>query len=97
MLFRSHGVEPRSPFVHPAIIKFAINLPWKYKVENITKPLLKKLFLETWPVDLILPKQGFAGHCNDSYQYLNLTIPRQEDRHKDWKLILQAVFKSREM
>jgi asparagine synthase (glutamine-hydrolysing) len=85
----AHGVEPRSPFVNPAMIKFALNLPVKYKQG---KPLLKRLFLETWPQELLLPKQGFAGHCNDSYPWLGIDIPRVPDRDQDWKNILTASF-----
>jgi asparagine synthetase B (glutamine-hydrolysing) len=51
---QAHGVEPRSPFVHPNIIKFAINLPWKFK---LGKPFIKQMFLEKWPQDFVLPKQ----------------------------------------
>ena len=83
------GIEPRSPFCHPAIIKFALNLPWNLR---LGKPLLKKLFLETWPENLIFAKQGFAGHCNDSFKYLGLDCVRHPDRHTDWKLINQAAF-----
>jgi asparagine synthetase B (glutamine-hydrolysing) len=85
----AHGVEPRSPFVNPAMIKFALNLPVEYKQG---KPLLKRLFLETWPQELLLPKQGFAGHCNDSYPWLGIDIARVQDRDQDWKNILTASF-----
>jgi asparagine synthase (glutamine-hydrolysing) len=85
----AHGVEPRSPFVNPAMIKFALNLPVEYKQG---KPLLRRLFLETWPTELLLPKQGFAGHCNDSYAWLGIDIPRVQDRDQDWKNILTASF-----
>ena len=86
---QAHGVEPRSPFVHPDIIKFAINLPWEYK---IGKPFIHQLFLETWAPELIHPKQGFAGHCNDSYPWLGIDIDRVPDREQDWKNINQAAF-----
>jgi asparagine synthetase B (glutamine-hydrolysing) len=86
---QAHGVEPRSPFVHPDIIKFAINLPWKFR---LGKPFIKRMFLESWPQDLVLPKQGFAGHCNDSYPWLGINIPRDSDREQDWKNINRAAF-----
>lgn len=88
---QAFGVEPRSPFTHPAIIKFALNLPYEYR---IGKPLLKRLFLKYWNKDLLLPKQGFTGHCNDSYPYLGIDIPRDNNRHKDWKNILHNLFLS---
>jgi asparagine synthase (glutamine-hydrolysing) len=86
---QAHGVEPRSPFVHPDIIKFAINLPWEFR---LGKPFIKRMFLESWPQDLALPKQGFAGHCNDSYPWLGVDIPRVTDREQDWKNINRAAF-----
>ena len=89
LVTQAHGVEPRSPFINPAMIKFALNLPVEYKQG---KPLLKRLFLETWPQELLLPKQGFAGHCNDSYAWLGIDIPRAPDRDRDWKNILKASF-----
>lgn len=89
---QSFGIEPRSPFTHPAMIKFALNLPYEYRQG---KPLLKRLFLETWSKDLLLPKQGFSGHCNDSYPYLGIDIPRSNDRMLDWKNINREVFTSR--
>jgi asparagine synthetase B (glutamine-hydrolysing) len=86
---QAFGIEPRSPFTHPAIIKFALNLPYEYRQG---KPLLKRLFLKHWNKDLLLPKQGFTGHCNDSYPYLNIDIARDPDRYQDWRNILQASF-----
>ena len=74
---------------YPDIIKFAINLPWEYK---IGKPFIHQLFLETWAPELIHPKQGFAGHCNDSYPWLGIDIDRVPDREQDWKNINQAAF-----
>jgi asparagine synthetase B (glutamine-hydrolysing) len=78
-----HGVEPRSPFVHPEIIRFALNLPWHLR---IGKPLIKKLFLERWSPAEIWPKQGFAGHCNDSSPWLDVK-PGPGDRAQQWKTI----------
>lgn len=88
----AHGVESRSPFVHPAIIKFALNLPFEYKVGEVLKPMIRYQFLDQWSQDLLFPKQGFSGHCNDSYGFLDIEIPRVDDRHQDWKNIVFAGF-----
>lgn len=88
-LTMAHGVEPRSPFCHPNIIKFALNLPWEFRVG---KQLIRKMFLQRWSQELVLPKQGFTGYCNDAYDYLGVDIPRDPDRGQDWKNIVQATF-----
>lgn len=88
-LTMAHGIEPRSPFCHTNIIKFALNLPWDLRVG---KQLIRRLFLQRWGEELILPKQGFTGYCNDAYDYLGIDIPRDPDRAQDWKNIVQATF-----
>jgi asparagine synthetase B (glutamine-hydrolysing) len=88
-LTMAHGIEPRSPFCHPNIIKFALNLPWHLR---LGKPLVRRLFLQRWTEDLIAPKQGFAGHCNDSAQYLGTTADASKPRQEDWKRINQEAF-----
>lgn len=94
MITSAHGIEPRSPFVHPAVIKFALGLPWQYRVSMISKPVVKAFLHRRWPLYPIAPKQGFAGHCNDSYSYLGIDIKRHQDRHQDWKNILKATYQS---
>lgn len=84
------SVEPRSPFVHPRVIKFALNLPWQLRQG---KPVLKEYFKRFWPSDLIYPKQGFAGHCNDSYAWLGIDIARVPDRQQDWRNILLSSYR----
>ena len=60
---------------------------------NITpKPIIRKQFLRTYSDELIFPKQGFTGHCNDSYAWLGIDIARDQDRQRDWKNINQAGF-----
>jgi len=86
---QAHGVEPRSPFLHPKIIKFALNLPWRLR---LGKPLLRHRFLRHWTQELLLPKQGFAGHCNDSLPWLDIAVPASKDRAKQWQQIQQASF-----
>lgn len=86
---QAHGVEPRSPFMHPKIIKFALNLPWRLRQG---KPLLRRKFLRTYSPDLLLPKQGFAGHCNDSLPWLDICVAPNADRHQQWKAIQRISF-----
>ena len=85
------GKETRNPFMNKRIMQFALNLPWEYKVNTTTKPVLKHQFLQQWP-DLLLPKQGFAGHANDALPWLNITIDPTGDRHQDWKQIACKTF-----
>ena len=85
----AHSIEPRSPFMHPKIIKFAFNLPWPLRQG---KPLLQNKFLRKWSKDLLLPKQGFAGHCNDSLPWLGVNVPASSDRSAQWKQIQSATF-----
>jgi len=85
----THSIEPRSPFMHPKLIKFALNLPWHLRQG---KPLLKQKFLHKWPSDLLLPKQGFTGHCNDSLPWMGVNVPACLDRSEQWKQIQLATF-----
>lgn len=87
-LTMAHGIEPRSPFTHPSIIKFALALPWHLR---LGKPLIRRLFLQRWSQDFIYPKQGFAGHCNDSLPWLQISVP-QGDRQSQWRDITQAAW-----
>jgi len=87
----SWGKETRNPFMNKRIMQFALNLPWEFKVNTTTKPVLKNQFLKQWP-NLLLPKQGFAGHANDALPWLNTTIEPTGDRHQDWKQIAQNTF-----
>tara|TARA_Y100000590_G_scaffold454410_1_gene601183 strand:+ start:304 stop:2070 length:1767 start_codon:yes stop_codon:yes gene_type:complete len=71
-----HSVETRSVFLRKEIVKFALNLPLKYKInlnkkEKMgTKILLKKVFLRYFPSKLILKKQGFSGFPNEMEKFL---------------------------
>jgi hypothetical protein len=73
-------------------MEFALNLPWEYKVNTVTKPILRNHFLKYWPDASVLPKQGFAGHANDALPYLGIEIEPTGDRHLDWKQIAQKTF-----
>jgi hypothetical protein len=85
----AHSIEPRSPFMHPKIVKFALNLPWPLRQG---KPLLQNRFLRKWSKDLLLPKQGFAGHCNDSLPWMGVNVPASLDRSAQWKQIQSVTF-----
>ena len=68
-----NSVESRGFYITSNIIKFAINLPAKYKInlseENErmkTKPLLKYLFIRKFGEKLLFDKQGFSGFPNES-------------------------------
>ena len=71
-----HSVETRSVFLRKEIVKFALNLPLKFKINlkknNLmnTKILLKKVFLRYFPHKLLLKKQGFAGFPNEMVNFL---------------------------
>lgn len=94
VMTQAHGVEPRSPFVHPSVIKFAINLPWEYRVGIAAKPVVKNFLQQRWPGYQVLPKQGFAGHCNDSAEYLGIELDSIQDRHQAWKKMLLTAYRS---
>lgn len=82
------GIEVRNPFLAKPIIQFAMNLPFEFKVNTHSKPLIRKLFLERWTEDLIYPKMGFAGHANDSFpEYISTG-----NRLDDWKKISYDIF-----
>ena len=89
------GIESRSPFLARPIMQLALNLPFDFKVNTVTKPLIRRMFLQRWPESLIFPKKGFTGHANDSLPYLPVTIDSTGDRHQDWKLISQGMFYDR--
>ena len=71
------SVESRGFFLTEKIMKFAFNLPAKFKidmfaenVDEITRPLMKNLFKKEFSEDLLFPKQGFSGYPNESLQDL---------------------------
>jgi asparagine synthetase B (glutamine-hydrolysing) len=86
------GIETRNPFLAKPIMQFALNLPHDFKVGHTSKPLIRRLFLERWSQDLILPKKGFTGHCNDSLPWLGINVSPTGNRAQDWKTIVQASF-----
>jgi asparagine synthetase B (glutamine-hydrolysing) len=85
------GKEARNPFLARPIMQLALNLPFEYKVGTVPKPLIRRLFLERWQPDQVLPKKGFTGHCNDALPWLNIKIDSTGDRDQDWR---QEVLKS---
>ena len=86
------GIETRNPFLSKPIMQFALNLPHYFKVGDVSKPLIRRLFLERWNADLILPKKGFTGHANDSLPWLGIDIDSTGDRLLDWRQIAQKGF-----
>lgn len=80
----AHGIEARNPFLAKPILQFALNLPFEHKVASIPKPLIRDIFLQDWTEDLVLPKKGFSGHCNDSLPYLNINVS-DTDRNTQWR------------
>jgi len=71
-----YSVESRSVFLRKDIVKFALNLPIKFKINmkqnNVmsTKVLMKKVFLKYFPNKLVVKKQGFAGFPNEMVNFL---------------------------
>lgn len=88
----AHGIETRKPFQLKSVMQFALNLPWEFKVNVVSKPMIRKKFLERWPEHMILPKMGFAGHANDSLPWLGVDIESTGNRHRDWQQIAQKTF-----
>ena len=73
----NNSIEPRNVFIQKNILKNAINLPAKYKINLssvdknlILKQLLKKIFLKYFPKKLIYKKQGFSGYPNEMRKFL---------------------------
>jgi hypothetical protein len=92
MISGAWGIETRNPFLAKPIMQFALNLPHDFKIGSESKPLIRRLFLERWSHDLILPKKGFTGHANDSLPWLGLEIQSTNDRLLDWKQIAKKGF-----
>ena len=72
-----NGIESRNIFIQKKIIKFALNLPLKYKInfneknkKFILKSILKKIFKRYFSEKLIFKKQGFSGFPNSSISFL---------------------------
>jgi asparagine synthetase B (glutamine-hydrolysing) len=86
------GRETRNPFMHPRVMRFALALPWQLRVADTTKPVLRRLWEMSWPDRVALPKQGFAGHANDSLPWLGVKYTSTADRHRDWQEIAQLSF-----
>ena len=72
----AYSVEARSFYLHESLMRFALNLPVKYKLnfaehdEFTTKYLLKKLFARKFGAALIRPKTGFSGWPNEAGRIL---------------------------
>ena len=92
MIAGAWSIEARNPFMARPIMQFALNLPWEFKVSTVSKPIIRRAFLERWADTLIFPKKGFTGHANDSLPYLPFSIKSTGDRQSDWKQIACKSF-----
>ena len=115
LMSMANSVESRSFFVTRHMLEFAINLPAKYKINlastdplMVTKPLLKKLFIKIFDVELLFKKQGYSGYpnesgrvlVNDSYKKLKraLNFKQQQlglartDAVIEWKMMNAELF-----
>ena len=76
LMSMNNSVESRSLFFRKEIVNFALNLPFKFKINSSssqdmkTKFILKKLFIKKFSKKLILKKQGFAGFPNEMVKYV---------------------------
>ncbi len=101
LMSMNNSVESRSLFYRKDIIKFALNLPLKFKVNMkasnfmMTKNILKKLFLKKFPKNLILRKQGFAGFPNEMKKYVGSIDKFILCRYINSKKIKKDYFKNR--
>lgn len=88
----SWGIEARNPFLARPVMQLALSLPVEYKISTVAKPLIRRLFLERWRDQDILPKKGFSGHANDALPWLNIDISLTGDRMTDWRQIARESF-----
>jgi asparagine synthetase B (glutamine-hydrolysing) len=88
----AYGIEPRNPFLTRPIMQLALNLPIQFKIGTVSKPLIRRLFLERWRSELISPKKGFTGHANDALPWLPFAIASTGDRMADWRQIARKSF-----
>lgn len=68
-----NGVETRTFFTRKKVIKQILNCPLWMKLDfqnQTTKLILRKLYLNYFPKESLLPKQGFSGFPNESKKYL---------------------------
>lgn len=84
--------ETRNPFLHPDIMAFAMRLPWHLKVADHCKVFLRAVWSDFYDLDQLMPKQGFAGHANDSAAWMGVEYQPTGDRHRDWQHICQRSF-----
>ena len=76
LMSMGNSIESRSVFLRKDIVKFALNLPLKFKLNNKNKGnfnskiILKKLFEKKFNKKLIFKKQGFPGFPNETSVFL---------------------------
>lgn len=78
ILCGENSIEMRSVFLNKEIIKFALNLPLKFKInlnykkiKFLNKPVLHQIFQNRFDKSLIFKKQGFSGFPNEIIELLN--------------------------
>ena len=86
------GIEARNPYLARPVMQLALNLPFEYKVGAVPKPLIRRMFLETWSPECLLPKKGFTGHCNDALPWLGIDLELSGNRNQDWRQIVLKSF-----
>jgi asparagine synthetase B (glutamine-hydrolysing) len=86
------GKETRNPFLMKSLMKFALNLPWHLKTGQHSKPVLRAAYINNLKVESVEPKKGFAGHANDSAEWLGVDFVSTGDRHGDWQIIAQQSY-----
>lgn len=76
LMSMNNSVESRNLFFRKDIVRFAVNLPLKFKINlnaknNMkNKYVLKKLFIKKFKEKLIFVKQGFPGFPNETQDYI---------------------------
>lgn len=90
------GKECRNPFMCKTIIELALSLPWHLRVSDTTKPVLRQYYHQNIG-PYTHPKQGFAGHANDSLPWLDVSLVSSGNRHRDWQLIATQTYYSSQL
>ena len=77
LMAMANSVEQRSVFIRKNIIKYALNLPIEFKINNEAKNkkmkskfLIKKIIEKYFGEHLIFEKQGFSGFPNKLNNFL---------------------------
>ena len=80
LVISDSSIETRNIYIQKNIIKFAINLPLKFKINLKQKKnfklkiVLKKIFAKYFTNNLIKSKEGFSGFPNESKKFIKFSI-----------------------